>query len=198
MMGKLFIYPTDTVWGIGGDIFSKDSYERIASIKGHELKKPLSIVFKDYEMISELINLPIEISREWLEEFFTYESTIGFPKVWAKKKLPSWICQDSNYITVRCLNSEELDFAFKSIGGPLTSTSLNRTTKPPITTENEALDFHEKYASGESFCKQTSTICSGRSSTIVLIDTDRITIVREGKYINEIREHFKLLSTPLL
>ena len=106
MTEKLFIYPTDTVWGIGGDIFSKDSYERIASIKGHEQKKPLSIVFRDYEMISDLINLPADISREWLEKFFSYESTIGLPKSWVKRELPKWICQDSNYITIRCLNSE--------------------------------------------------------------------------------------------
>lgn len=198
MKGKLFIYPTDTVWGIGGDIFSKESYEKIASIKGHELNKPLSIIFRDYEMISNLINLPASISREWLEEFFTYESTIGLPKSWAKKELPKWICQDSEYITVRCMNSDELDPVFKSINGPLTSTSLNHTTKPPITNESKALEFYNKYASSESFCKQGSTICSGRSSTIVLIDIDRITVVREGQYIDEIREHFKLLPTPLL
>ena len=37
--GGIIVYPSDTVYGIGCDIFNKKSVERIAKIKGRNLKK---------------------------------------------------------------------------------------------------------------------------------------------------------------
>ncbi|PIK16465.1 Sua5/YciO/YrdC/YwlC family protein [Halobacteriovorax sp. JY17] len=198
MKKKLFVYPTDTVWGIGGSIFSKECYDKIALIKGHANKKPLSIVFQSFEMINEYINLPKEFSREWLNKFFEFESTIGVPKQWAKVDLPVWICQDSDYLTIRCMDTDELRPIFREVGGPITSTSLNLTKRPPIISLSDADDFFHKFMSNEYFSGQTETKCSGRSSTIVLYSNSGVQIVREGKYIEEIREHFKLLSTTFL
>lgn len=195
MKSRLYVYPTDTVWGIGGDIFSEKCYRKIATIKGHDSKKPLSIVFKDYKMITSLINLPKEFSEKWLEKFFSLESTIGLPKSWAKVELPKWICQDSEFISVRCQNNNELSQIFKEVGGPITSTSLNITGQQPIVNFVDAKEFFNKNMSEEYFCGEVETECSGRSSTIVLYGNPEVQIVREGKYIEEIKEHLKLLTT---
>ncbi len=194
MNAKLYVYPTDTVWGIGGDIFSEECYRKIAKIKGHDSKKPLSIVFKDYEMITSLINLPKEFSEKWLKEYFLLESTIGLPKSWAKVELPKWICQGSEFISIRCQNSSELSPIYKEVNGPITSTSLNITGQEPIVNFSDAKDFFNINMSDEYFCDDVETVCSGRSSTIVLYGISEIKIVREGKYIEEVKEHLKLLS----
>ncbi|WP_044557618.1 L-threonylcarbamoyladenylate synthase [Halobacteriovorax marinus] len=195
MTSKLFVYPTDTVWGIGGNIFSNECYEKISKIKGHALKKPLSIVFKNYEMIEDLIDLPKNITKQWLEKYFTLESTIGLPKVWAKRDLPKWICQESEYISIRCMDTPELAAIFEKVKGPVTSTSLNLTGEEPITEQEMAKEFFRKNLPGEEFVERISTNCSGRSSTIVLFDGKNCQFVREGKFINEVKEHFELLST---
>ncbi|WP_372652941.1 L-threonylcarbamoyladenylate synthase [Halobacteriovorax sp.] len=194
MKSKLYVYPTDTVWGIGGDIFSEDCYRKIAKIKGHDSKKPLSIVFKDFKMITSLINLPNEFNEKWLNDFFALESTIGVPKSWAKIELPSWICQESDFISIRCQNSGELSPIFDEVNGPITSTSLNITGQDPIVNFLDAKEFFTTNMKEEYFCDNAKTVCSGRSSTIVLYDITEIKVVREGKYIEEIKEHLKLLS----
>lgn len=195
MSSKLFVYPTDTVWGIGGDIFSEECYQKIALVKGHTSKKPLSIIFKNFEMITELIELPSTISRDWLADFFKLESTIGLPKSWSKKDLPHWICQDSEYISIRCMDLIELRPVFEEVGGPVTSTSLNLTGKAPIVRESDARDFFNNFMGSGFFSEKVSTECSGRSSTIVLFDGKEFNFLREGKYIDQIREHVKLLTT---
>ncbi|MCU0331776.1 MAG: Sua5/YciO/YrdC/YwlC family protein [Ignavibacteriaceae bacterium] len=37
--GKIFIYPTDTIYGIGGNPFDEEVVKRIAEIKGRDEKK---------------------------------------------------------------------------------------------------------------------------------------------------------------
>jgi len=192
---KLFVYPTDTVWGIGGNIFSKVCYEKIANIKGHAEKKPLSVIFCSIKDIRELIEFPKTYSDNWLETFFKYESTLGIPKEWSKKELPQWICEDSQFLTIRCLNSKVIKNIIDKAGGPITSTSLNFSGFPPIIDGVEARDFYENHITDEVFIENHEAPCSGRSSTIVLISEESHTIVREGQYINEIKEHLKLLST---
>ena len=51
----VFIYPTDTVWGIGGSIWSQDAYDKVCDIKGTGRGKPLSIIVSDEEMLNEFV-----------------------------------------------------------------------------------------------------------------------------------------------
>ena len=44
----VLIYPTDTVWGIGGCILSKKNYDEINIIKKINTNKPVSILFSLY------------------------------------------------------------------------------------------------------------------------------------------------------
>ncbi len=51
--GGVFIYPTDTVYGIGGDATSKDVVAKIHRIKGSLPDKPLSVMVSDFEMLDQ-------------------------------------------------------------------------------------------------------------------------------------------------
>ena len=51
--GGLVIYPTDTVYGLGCDLFNKKAIERIYQIKGKRKKKLLSFICPDLKNISK-------------------------------------------------------------------------------------------------------------------------------------------------
>jgi len=51
--GGVIIYPTDTVYGIGCDIFNKEALERIFAIKNDGNSKLLSFVCSDLKDISK-------------------------------------------------------------------------------------------------------------------------------------------------
>jgi len=49
----VFIYPTDTVYGIGGDATSKEVVAKIHRIKGSSADKPLSVMVSDFDMLDQ-------------------------------------------------------------------------------------------------------------------------------------------------
>ena len=48
--GNLLIYPTDTIWGIGGILSNSKAIENLYSIKKREEFKPISLIVTDIEM----------------------------------------------------------------------------------------------------------------------------------------------------
>ena len=194
MIDKLFIYPTDTVWGIGGSIYSKNCYDKIVNIKQRDASKPFSVLFPNLDEILKFVNFPKTISKKWLSKFFNLESTLGVPKEWIKKDIPDWICQDSPYLAVRCVETIEVKKLFSIIKDPISSTSLNLAGESPIDDNMVARNFFDDNASGEEFILNSNSKCSGRSSTIVLLSSEGPLVVRSGLYIEEINEHLKILS----
>jgi L-threonylcarbamoyladenylate synthase len=64
--GKIFVYPTDTIYGIGCDAENKESVNRIREIKNRE-KKPFSVVVPNKEWI--LNNCIVDNNVEkWLDK----------------------------------------------------------------------------------------------------------------------------------
>lgn len=51
--GKLFIYPTDTIYGLGCNALNEESVSRIKLIKAREKEKPLSLIAPSKEWINE-------------------------------------------------------------------------------------------------------------------------------------------------
>lgn len=49
----IIIYPTDTVYGIGGDATSLEVVQKIRKIKGVEKDRPLSVIMSDLKMIED-------------------------------------------------------------------------------------------------------------------------------------------------
>ncbi|MBU1966311.1 MAG: Sua5/YciO/YrdC/YwlC family protein, partial [Proteobacteria bacterium] len=50
--GGIVIYPTDTVYGMGCDLFNKRGIERIYEIQRRDRKQPLSFICADLKDIS--------------------------------------------------------------------------------------------------------------------------------------------------
>jgi L-threonylcarbamoyladenylate synthase len=195
MKDKLFIYPTDTVWGIGGSIYSELCYKKIAEIKQRDALKPLSVLFPSIEEIVQFVNFPKEFTAVWLSRFFELESTLGVPKEWIKEEVPEWVCQGSPFLAIRCVPTEPVKKLFSIINDPISSTSLNFAGEEPIVDNKKAEEFFNNLPSKEEFISNEDSKCSGRSSTIVLLKKDGPFLVRSGLYAKEINEHLKLLST---
>ena len=49
--GGVVLYPTDTVYGLGANIFDKKAVRRVYDIKQRSFLKPFSILVKDIEAI---------------------------------------------------------------------------------------------------------------------------------------------------
>lgn len=61
--GGVIVYPTDAVYGLGGDILSKAAIERIYRIKGEPAQHPLSFVCRDLSEASRYARIDNQAFR---------------------------------------------------------------------------------------------------------------------------------------
>ena len=190
---SIFIYPTDTVWGIGASIYSENAKKRISEIKGSAENKPLSIMFTDVDTVLASFELPREFTKEWLTKYFRLESTLGLDLKSALIEIPSWVYGGSDVVSIRCLENSTLKEISSHLKAPFFTTSLNKTGEAPIQNFEDAKTFHQQIE-GESpfFFGSADHDLSGRSSTIVFFRNGAFEIIRQGLKIEEIKNHLKL------
>lgn len=185
---QIFIYPTDTVWGIGSTIFDEKAYREIARIKKTTEDKPLSVMFTDLNDLMMSFSFPEEMSEDWLRKFFQLESTLGLPLTMAKILIPSWVHGDSDMISLRYLS----DPVLKEMQPPFFTTSLNITGEAPITSYEKAEEFQKLYAPGARLLGNKSHKLSGESSTIVFFKNNEFIFIRKGRKAEAIKNHLAL------
>lgn len=184
----IYIYPTDTVWGIGASIYDQAAYLEIARIKKTSTDKPLSVMFNNMAELLQSFYFPPSMSREWLYDFFALETTLGLSVKTARIEIPAWVHGPSDMITIR-FNGDDL---LQKIPSPFFSTSLNLTGEPPITTFTDAKKFQETYAPNARLLGSNENALSGEASTIVFFNVNEFKIIRAGRNVEEIKKHLLL------
>lgn len=126
LSGKIIIYPTDTVYGIGGDALNPRVVEKIRNIKGIGRDKPLSVMMSDINMIDEYCEIGVWeeiILKKHLPGPFTFVLR-------SRKKLP---VMSGDTIGVRVPESELCNRLCEQVGKPVVTTSANRSgAEPPV------------------------------------------------------------------
>ena len=128
--GEVFIYPTDTIYGLGCDAKNKSSVERIKQIKGRDNKPlPILVPSKDWIRNNLIVDDYIE---DWLKKLpgpYTFilesENTIESAQVIDN------VAPGSDWLGVRMIESFFQDFVTE-LGVPVVTTSVNISGNEPI------------------------------------------------------------------
>ncbi len=119
--GGIIVYPTDTIYGVGCDIFNRDAVKKIYHLKKREAKKPMSIICADLKDISKYAIIPdyaFAILKKYLPGPYTFILK-------AKNLLPMGFLAKNKTVGVRIPQNQIcLDIA-KTLGCPIITTSLN-------------------------------------------------------------------------
>ena len=156
-------------------------------------------MFASVKDIYNSFYFPEEMTLAWLEEFFKLETTLGFPLKASKIKIPKWATGESDYVSVRSLETDVVKSIFQDIKAPFFSTSLNITGSAPIISTAEALTFQKNLAPDAHIIESnTKDDLSGSSSTIVFFQENLdFEIKREGRKIEDVKNHLmKLFAEP--
>ena len=169
----VIIYPTDTVYGLGCDLFSKKCIEKIYEIKRRDKKQQLSFVCSDLKHISQyakVTDYAYKTMRRLLPGPYTFvlEASRLVPKIILPKRSTTGIRVPANEI---CLS------LVRELGHPIISTSVKNAAGE---------DLGNPAAIKECFGRTVDEIIDGGiinpepSSVISLVD-DEIEIIRIGK-----------------
>ena len=89
--GGLVVYPTDSRYGLGCDIFNKSAIERIYKLKKRDYQHPLSFIFPDLKNLSRYAHISTpnyKILKKCLPGPYTFilEATREIPKIMLSKR----------------------------------------------------------------------------------------------------------------
>lgn len=124
--GAVIIYPTDTVYGLGCDIFNKKAMERLAQIKGVDLEKSqFSIVCNDLTHLSTFTrpidNTTFRLLKKSLPGPYTFILNTN-------NNLPSYY-KSRDTVGIRVPNHQVPYEIVKGLDSPIASTSLHKDTE---------------------------------------------------------------------
>ncbi len=119
--GGIVLYPTDTIWGIGGDATNPEVIKKIYQIKERNPEKSLLILVSSYKMLQKYVKeIPFEI-WEILEKSIEPTSIIYSNP----KNLPHELLAKDGSVAIRVVKKGFANDLIKATGKPLISTSAN-------------------------------------------------------------------------
>lgn len=68
--GKLVVFPTDTVYGIGTNAYDGNACFKIYEVKGRPRHKPLVVLISDISMLNKMVNSISPIERRLIDTFW--------------------------------------------------------------------------------------------------------------------------------
>ena len=170
--GGVIIYPTDTVYGIGCDIFNKEALERIFTIKNDGLTKLFSFVcadLKDISRYARVSDYAYRTMRHLLPGPYTFilpAAKLVPKKLWSKRKTVG-IRIPNNNITMKLV---------EDLGNPIISTS---------TTNRKGEVIYDPFEIKNIFNTQVDLMLSmgplmGEPSTVVDLSDEAPEVLRKG------------------
>ncbi|GAB6279112.1 MAG: L-threonylcarbamoyladenylate synthase [Lentimicrobium sp.] len=173
----VIIYPTDTVYALGANLYSQKALQRMAQVKGIKLEKAeFSIICHDLSQISEYC-LPIpnpifKVMKRLLPGPYTFilRANNNVPHLFQSKK---------KTIGIRVPDNEIARAIVRELGNPLASTSIHDEDEIlEYTTDPELI--YEKYKN------LVDIVIDGGygdnvPSTVLDCTSDEIVVIREGK-----------------
>ena len=132
--GGVVLYPTDTVYGLGANIFDSRAVRRVFEIKQRSLLKPLSILVSNVKAIDLVAKVSLE-QRRVIDSHLPGPYTFILNR---RKIVPRVVTSGSDYVGVR-VPDNEIACRLASLF-PITTTSANLSDDDVLSTPREILE----------------------------------------------------------
>jgi L-threonylcarbamoyladenylate synthase len=170
--GGLVVYPTDTIYCIGADIFDEHSLKKVFMAKQRPFDMPISVCVSSRKMAMRIANLN-RAARRLMETLMPGPLIILAEK---KGDVPDLLTAGSSTVGIR-IPDHPLARSLIEACGPITSASANKHAgQDPSAVEQSIKDLGENI---DIYIDCGKTL-HGRQSTIVDTTDESYPIVRQG------------------
>lgn len=177
--GKLVVFPTETVYGIGADGLNEDAVKNIFIAKGRASDNPLILHISDTSMIDRIAYIESKLESDLIKAFFPGPLTIILKK---KDKVPNIVTSGLDTVGVRMpVNRIAHDLIMLS-DTPIAAPSANISGRPSGTNIG---DIYDELNNRVDYIIDGGETNIGLESTVIRVIDDKIHILRPGKITYE-------------
>jgi L-threonylcarbamoyladenylate synthase len=186
--GGVVVYPTDTLYGIGGNFFSLPVHQAVDRIKNRS-DMPYSAAVANLNMFHQLVDVdsvpPVfyKLYQELLPGKFTFLFKVS-------GSLDPALVKGGDKIGIRVPGAAILLKLIEILNFPLITTSVNRSGEPPLNDPQKIMQAFPDTAgdAGVSLLLDGGPLPPSKGSTILDMTTSPITCLRKGDDFDRLRE----------
>ena len=172
--GGVVAFPTDTVYGLGADVFNEKAVKKIFAIKHRSPALALPVLVSNSLQVGRVAATVSDTAQLLMKHFWPGGLTIIMPKASA---VPRSVTAGGDTIAVRMPHHDIPLLLMDKLGYPLIGTSANVSGNPsPLIFE----DVEAQFGDTIDFIIRSNTCYGGMESTIVDITSGVSIIVRRG------------------
>lgn len=171
--GYLVVFPTDTVYGVGGVAFNAAAVANLYRAKQRPLHKSIPILLADLADLQKVARHVPDVAQTYIQQFWPGPLTLIVPK---SPALPAIVSQNEG-IAVRIPDHDVARRVIRAAGGAVATSSANRSGHPPAQTAEQALAALQGLVAA---VLDDGPSPGGVASTVVDCTTTPPEIVRQG------------------
>jgi L-threonylcarbamoyladenylate synthase len=171
--------PTETVYGLAGNIFSEKAIRKIFELKGRPLMNPLIVHIAELEMLNQIASDIPPDALTLAKHFWPGPLTLVLPK---KSSVPDLITANKTSVAVRMPAHPVTRALLKELDFPLAAPSANPFKRISPTKAQHVADY---FPSGLKLVLEGGTCEKGIESTIVGFESGRAILYRHGALAKE-------------
>jgi L-threonylcarbamoyladenylate synthase len=170
--GGTFVYPTDTIYGLGANPFNEDAVAKINDIKGRQEDKKYILLIDNIESLSKYVELNHEKHLDFLISIWPNPISVVLN---LNSKTSSIL--KTNTMAFRIPNHRFCQKLTSELKMPLISTSVNRTGASAI---NHPEIIKQELSSEVSAIFYSNKKSFERASTVIDLTGSELVLIREG------------------
>jgi len=171
--GKIAIYPTDTIYGIGTNAFCLSGVKKIYKLKGRTDKKPLPVLVDDLSKIKKIVKKIPTGAEKLAKKFWPGALTLVFET----NELGTMLTGGKKNIAVRIPANKGLLSIIKEMTYPLIGTSANISGEKNCRCVS---DLNKKILKNVAIIIDGGVVKLGKPSTVLDVSKFPYIVIREG------------------
>lgn len=180
-MTSVFVYPTETSYGIGCDARSADAVKKIFKIKGRDAQKTVTLIAADKKMVLKYIKKPVSEIERVMDAYWPGPLTLVLPvNAYARKTLAPGIIRQGGTIGIRVSGNKIACEISENIGAPIVATSANQSGEPACYSVSAVRRAFKKSEIKPDIIIDEGTLPRRVASTIAHYKNKKWDIIRPG------------------